>query len=345
MAVAVKNAPVSAAPSPFDRMAVVSLVGAAYVIVSLAIVFGVLPYLWRAATGLTGIGGDVLLGLLMVAAATGLAILGARLIGPKQPVGARAGICVAIVLFLVVLLLTRWASLWLEYGVFAHHLFGPSGVTVGLTLTGLILLALLVGEVYLFFRPETEKYLVQLEGQGWFTAASYKGLQGQRVRRGTILGILLLAGSGVYTMMNNGFLRRLPDSWSLNVPFTGVVTVESPGDAGPLLKELPPPETGQVRIVAKGGLVLRGRRRCYPAGLPRRHQGDHRPVAGPERGDEGPAQAGTGQKGCHPDPGPSGGVRRADGGGRPPARRWRQLPPAEACRRPSCGWTSTRSVM
>jgi len=256
MAVAVKNAPVSAAPSPFDRMAVVSLAGAAYVIVSLAIVFGALPYLWRTATGLTGIGGDVLLGLVMVAVATGLALLGARLIGPKQPVGARAGICVAIVLFVVVLLLTRWASLWLEYGVFAHHLFGPSGVTVGLALTGLILLALLVGEVYLFFRPDVEKYLVQLEGQGWFTAASYKGLQGQRVRRGTILGILLLAGSGVYTMMNNGFLRRLPESWALNVPFTGVVTVVSQGDAGPLtglIRDLPPSEKGQVRIVDKGG--------------------------------------------------------------------------------------------
>ena len=252
MAVAVKNAPVSAAPSPFDRMAVVSLAGAAYVIVSLVIVFGGLPYLWRTATGLTGIGGDVLLGLVMLAVATGLAVLGARLIGQKQPVGARAGICTAVLLFVVVLLLTRWASLWLEYGVYSQHLFGPSGVTVGLTLTGLILLALLVGEVYLFFRPDTEKYLVQLEGQGWFTPASYKGLQGQRVRRGTILGILLLAGSGVYTMMNNGFLRRLPESWALNIPFTGVVTVESQGDAAPLLEQLPQSDKEQVQIVDKG---------------------------------------------------------------------------------------------
>ena len=257
MAVAVKNSPVSAASSPFDRMAVVSLVGAAYVIVSLGIVFAVLPYVWRTVTGLTGIGGDVLLGLIMVAAATGLAVLGARLIGPKQPAGARAGIFAAIVLFLVVLLLTRWASLWLEYGVYNNHLFGPSGQTVGLALTGLIGLALLVGEIYLFFRPEAEKWLIRLEAQGWFTAHSYKGLQGQRVRRGTILGLLLIAGSGVYTMINNGFLRRLPDSWSLNVPFTGVVSVEYPGDAGPLLKDppsgiVPAAEKGQVRIVEKG---------------------------------------------------------------------------------------------
>ncbi len=294
MAVAVKNAPVSAAPSPFDRMAVVSLAGAAYVIVSLAIVFGGLPYLWRTATGLTGIGGDVLLGLVMLAVATGLAVLGARLIGPKQPAGARAGICTAVVLFVVVLLLTRWASMWLEYGVFANHLFGPSGVTVGLTLTGLIFLALLGGEIYLFFRPDVEKYLVQLEGQGWFTATSYKGLQGQRVRRGTILGILLLAGSGVYTMVNNGFLHRLPDSWALNIPFTGMVTVVSQGDAAPLLEKLPQSDKEQVRIVDKGAFVPRERRRGDPASLPRRHQEDHRPIAGPEHGYEGRTEAGTG---------------------------------------------------
>ena len=125
MAVAVKNAPVSAAPSPYDRMAVVSLAGAAYVIVSLVIVFGGLPYLWRTATGLTGIGGDVLLGLVMLAVATGLAVLGARLIGQKQPVGARAGIFAAILRFVVVLLLTRWASLWLEYGVYAQTCSAP----------------------------------------------------------------------------------------------------------------------------------------------------------------------------------------------------------------------------
>ena len=124
-------------------------------------------------------------------------------------------------------------------------------MTVGLTLTGVILLAFLVGEVYLFFRPDTEKYLIQLEGQGWFSAAAYKGLQGQRVRRGTILGILLLAGSGVYTMMNNGFLRRMPESWALNIPFTGEVAVESHGDAAPMIEQLPQSDKEHLQIVDK----------------------------------------------------------------------------------------------
>jgi|GEM_PF-284024 preprotein translocase SecE subunit len=249
MAVAVKNPPVSAASNPYDRMPVVSLVGATYVVVCLVIVFGALPYLWQIATGLTTIGGDVLLGLLMLAAFTALAVVGARLIGPKQPAGARAGIFAVLVGFVLVLLLTRWASLWLEYEVYTHHLFGDSAVTTGLVLTGLIALALIALGVYLFLRPETEKYLIQLEGQGWFSATAYKGLQGQRVRRGTILGILLLAGSGVYTMMNNGFLRRMPEQWSLNIPFTGMVALESLGDAGPILTELPPQVKEQLQLL------------------------------------------------------------------------------------------------
>ena len=86
--------------------------------------------------------------------------------------------------------------------------------------------------MYLFLRPRTEAFLVALEEQGWFSATSYKGQQGQRVRRGTILGILLIGGSGVYTMMNNGFLRRLPESLDLNIPFTGTAPVLDLGDAG-----------------------------------------------------------------------------------------------------------------
>ena len=135
-------------------------------------------------------------------------------------------------------------------------------------------------------------------------------MQGQRVRRGTILGILLIAGSGVYTMMNNGFLHRLPESWALNVPFTGVVSVENPGDAGPagLLKDLPASEKSQVRIVSDGaptfedGAVVG--QQAYRDALKGRI--DRSPDL--ERRREGSAQAGTGQKGYYGDPQSSGRV-------------------------------------
>ncbi len=252
MAVAVKNPPLPVAANPYDRMPVVSLVGAAYVVVCLVLVFGLLPYLWRVGTGLTTIGGDVILGLLMLAALTTLAIVGGRLIGPKQPDGARAGIFVALVGFILILLLTRWASLWLEYEVYTHGYFGDSAPTTGLVLTGVIAVALIALGIYLFLRPETEKYLIQFERQGWFSPTGYKALQGQRVRRGTILGILLLAGSGVYTMMNNGFLRRMPERWSLNIPFTGTVALESLGDAAPIISGLPPQVKDQLQLQIVG---------------------------------------------------------------------------------------------
>ncbi len=113
--------------------------------------------------------------------------------------------------------------------------------------------------MYLFIQPRTEAFLVGLEAQGWFTATSYKGQQGQRVRRGTILAILLMAGSGVYTMMNNGFLRRLPQSLYLNIPFTGTAPVLDLGDAGRagLIKKLPEKDKDKVQIVAHGASAFK----------------------------------------------------------------------------------------
>ena len=49
---------------------------------------------------------------------------------------------------------------------------------------------------------------MQLEEQGWFSASAYKSLQGLRVRRGTIFGILLLVGAGIWTMLSHGTLRK-----------------------------------------------------------------------------------------------------------------------------------------
>jgi preprotein translocase SecE subunit len=251
MAVAVKNPPVAPAASLLDRMPVVSLLGAAYVVVSLGIVLDGLPYLWQAATGLTGVGGSILLGLIMLAVATGLAILGVRLFGHNRPAGARAGVFFGLVGFVIALLLARWASLWVEYWVYVNHWLGDSP-TVGLAITGVVGLVLLGVLGYLFFRPEAENFLVRVEGQGWFSATSYKGQQGQRVRRGTVLGILLIAGSGIWTMNNNGFLQRLPQSLYLNIPFTGAVVTEDMGDAGPLIKKLDPKDKDQLQIVSPG---------------------------------------------------------------------------------------------
>jgi preprotein translocase SecE subunit len=224
MATAVKNTPDTTAPSLFDRPAAVSLVGVVYVIGCLGIVFKLLPYLFWDVLHLpdTNATNVVVAGLLMVAA-TGLLILGLRLLGPRAPHGARAGIFVGAVGALVALLLTRWASIWLEYWA----MYGWFSPTVGIALTAVIGLALFAGAGYLFLHPKVEAFLARFEDQGWFSATTFKGQQGRLVRRGTIVGILAIAVAGVWTMYNHGTLRRLPANWTINVPFTGRTTIDT----------------------------------------------------------------------------------------------------------------------
>ena len=229
MAVAVKNNP-DVGSSPLDRLPVASLIGVAYVLGSLGIVFGLLPMLWWdvAHFSRTSFAAGSLLGVVMFLVAFGLGLLGVRGVGNKAPHGARAGVSVGLLGLLFILLLARWISLWVEHWSFGSGALSPATGAVVVSIAGLALLAL---GLWQFFQPATEKLLIQLEDQGWFHATSYKPLQGQRVRRGTILGFLVLAGAGIYTLNTHGVLRRGSENWDLNIPFTGQVTITNPGDA------------------------------------------------------------------------------------------------------------------
>jgi preprotein translocase SecE subunit len=74
--------------------------------------------------------------------------------------------------------------------------------------------------------------MARFEAQGWFSATPYKANQGVRVRRGTVFGLLILAGTGIWSLMNHNTLKGNP-SWTLNIPFTGRVTLTNLGDADP----------------------------------------------------------------------------------------------------------------
>jgi preprotein translocase SecE subunit len=226
MAVAVKNTPEAESASLLDRMAIASLAGTAYVVGTLGIVFGLIPSVWQS---LGWGGGTALLvrGLVQLGVLVALLAFGARLLAPKAVVGVRAGIFVGLAGFLLILLLTRWASLWMEHWSYESGLISP---LLGSTLTAVFGVALLVIGGRLLLRPGTERFLVNLEEQGWFHFRPYKAMQGVRVRRGTIFGILLLIGAGIWTMLSHGTVRRGPQDWMLNVPFTGRVVLESKGD-------------------------------------------------------------------------------------------------------------------
>src|SRR5579885_2324574 len=109
MAVAVKNTPEVATASLLDRMTIASLAGAAYLLGTLGIVFYFIPSLWQS-LGWDGSTAILLRSLIQLGALVGLLWFGARLLGPKAVAGVRAGIAVAVAGFLLILLLTRWAS-------------------------------------------------------------------------------------------------------------------------------------------------------------------------------------------------------------------------------------------
>jgi preprotein translocase SecE subunit len=248
MAVAVKNTPEIASHGLLDRLAVASLAGTVYAIGWIGIVFYLVPNLWwRAFPRDSAVAWSFLI-LIDLAVAVGLTLLGARLLGPKAPHGVRAGICAGLIGVVLVLLLSRWASLWFEHWVYDTGWFG---VSVGAVLSAAVLVLLLAGLVRLFFHPKFEQFLLTVADQGWFRAQAYKANQGQKVRRGTVLGLLLIAGAGVYTLLNHGTLKRAPADWALNVPFTTEITVEYPGDVG---EHLPAPPGSGKPVVSRAEL-------------------------------------------------------------------------------------------
>lgn len=212
MAVAIKNSPEAEGPKLLDRLAVESWLGAFYVLGSIAVVFFGIPLAWD---GIVGSGSAVrvaLMVLLVVAAAVALAAFGVRLLGANQRHGLKAGIFFGIVGLLAATALTSAIGKSLEKSL--------DNASAGLGIVLALEIALLIGLGWLFSLPSAEKFFITVEDQGWFSTASYKRAQGMRVRRGTLLAILILAGCGVYTLLAHKTLDSGPRDWRLPIPFT-----------------------------------------------------------------------------------------------------------------------------
>jgi len=224
MAVAVK--PENAAEpvpqsSPLDKLGVASLVGLAYVLGALGVVFYAIPYLWAMLFAGRPLINPFVTGALqagtMLAAAAGLAWLGARLVHFKPAHGLKAGIFVAAVL-LATVLLAAWCA-----GALVER-FIPAMQAPGIALMVLVGVGLAFLGLRWFLRPGTEDFLIRLEDQGWFSATSYKKSQGLRVRRGTLLGVLILAACGVWSLVSHHTLaygiEEGANVWFVRLPFT-----------------------------------------------------------------------------------------------------------------------------
>lgn len=264
MAVAVKtNTDARPSVPPFSP-AILSLLGVVYLILSLVVLFKIVPDMWWTVWNNLSLGGMQLARFPVVGAALLLVLslflafsligLGNRLLGPQPPVGVRAGIFVVFVSLLLCLLLTRWISIGLE------RLAGSGAMSplVGAILTAVLGVGLTALIIQGFFQKWAQKNLVVLEEMGWFSTQSYKLNQGQRVRRATIFGILLLVGSGIYSMLHHNTLRRAGNDWLINIPFTGTIAIEGIGDAQALIKDkVPLSAKTSVQIRYPGAKELR----------------------------------------------------------------------------------------
>jgi preprotein translocase SecE subunit len=221
MAMSVAEHPVAAkAPrSPHLQLALSSLLGAAYVLGSLWVVFGGLPTLWDEYVPLAN--EFLSSALLLIAAlivALGLWYVGYQLEkGHVQP-GLRAGVFFgALFIYLVG---------WLTLSVCGSFLETRDLGAAGAIITAAIGLGLVFGIYWIFTKPGFAAWLQRVEERGWLHALPYKPTQGVRVRRGTVLAILVLGLCGIITLLSHhslGYERPggPPNNWEWAIPFTG----------------------------------------------------------------------------------------------------------------------------
>jgi preprotein translocase SecE subunit len=185
-----------------------SLIGAVYVVAGLAVVFYAVPSLWAQYVA-PQLGGFSFVNLALrlvvqAAVAAGVVVFGRGLAGANPPKGVRGGIFLIISFACAIFFIGRSIGLSMETS------------SIGLPLTlGFVGLMVFIA-LRMLTGPRGERRMVRVEEAGWLHTTTYKGALGLKVRRLTILGILLVVGSGVYALVTQGIL---PDHWVIKIPF------------------------------------------------------------------------------------------------------------------------------
>jgi preprotein translocase SecE subunit len=184
-----------------------SVLGAVYVVAVLAVVLLAIPNLWVSTVG-PALGNDQLLTPLsrvaaQVAVLGGLFWFGRKMLGDNPPKGVHGGIFLVISWAIAIFFLWRAVALNIEGGA-------------GMIAAGLLAAFLLYLAVRHLTGPRGQARMVSLEEQGWFSTAGYKPSLGQKARRLTILGFLIVGGTGIWALSSGG---ALPENWTLAMPF------------------------------------------------------------------------------------------------------------------------------
>ena len=185
---------------------VASLIGAVYVAAALAVLLYVLPVTW-AQYVTPAVGGNILDWVLWILAIGGtvmvLAWFGNKLAGDNPPRGLRGGVFLMLVAAVGIFFIARAVAM-------------IDDSVIGQAIAAAVTLGLIYAAVRFFIGRTGTRWMIAIEEQGWFSSASYKRSLGVKVRRLTILGILIIGGTGAYSLSNQGLL---PARWTLSMPF------------------------------------------------------------------------------------------------------------------------------
>lgn len=227
MAVVEKKPDTRSSTKPMP-LPIAGILGAIYVIAALSAIFVGLPWLWQQ-VGFTQatLAASAGRAAAAIAAVIILFVVGGKLLGSRPRPGVKAAVFTTLFLAFVWLMLARLFGGWLQSWTYDGWLSGL-GTTTGMGIFAVISVLLAYWFVKMLFRPTFPKKMENFEKQGWFNFGAYKPGQGLRVRRGTMLGIMLVAGAGIWVMVNRSLDKG---NWEVNIPFTAEAVITEPGDA------------------------------------------------------------------------------------------------------------------
>ncbi len=203
MAVAVQPSSETKRPAKPMGLIAASVVGAVYILAAAAVVLRLIPWLWdngvdAAVTGATNEFISVTAKFLaQVAAAVGLIWFGGKLASGPKHLGWKGG-----VLLMVGVILVGFFCLKGLYDTSSRG-FSAGGILL------MVVYAAIAFFLVQFFRTgKFTEWAVIVDQNGWLDTHTHKRTQGLRVRRLTILGILAIAGTGIWTLMVHNYLPK-----------------------------------------------------------------------------------------------------------------------------------------
>lgn len=219
MATAVETKPDTSRPATTGGPSLLpaSLAGAAVLLVGIGVVGYIVPQVWDSAVSpvLKPLGGFVdsfLRVCALVAAVVGVVFVANKLAPANPPRGLRGGIFLILSIVIAAFFIVRAVGLNFENS------------SVGSIVTGVVAAALAFGAYKFLTSARGTDTMIAIEDTGLMHTHSFKKTQGLRLRRWTMIGILLLGLSGVYSMMTNNVLPA--GDWNVALPF---LTAEKDG--------------------------------------------------------------------------------------------------------------------